>query len=172
MNLSDIKISRRSISQIYSKQEKRMCGWPVLTLRMPSSQFFCTSHTRNISSFGGFKTFTNSWYAKWLLRCNADFSVFRHFRNQDRISVIFVDDSYLQGDTKYGCTNNTNAKRDLLSSLGFSIHTGKSVLIPTQKILGFLIASKNMKISLTHKKAKHLTLKIKKFLVNKSPDTR
>ena len=101
-------------------------------------------------------------------------SVFRHFQNQDRISVIFVDDSCLLGDTKYGCMNNTNAKIDLLSSLGCSLHTGKSVLIPTQKIefLGFLIASKNMKISLTHKNAEHLTLKIKKFLVNKSPDTR
>ena len=58
--------------------------------------------------------------------------------------------------------------------MGFSIHTSKSVLIPTQKIefLGFLVHSKNMKISLTNKKAEHLTLKIKKFLVNKSPNIR
>ena len=88
--------------------------------------------------------------------------VFGHLRNQGHISVIFVDDSYLQGDTKHECMNNINATIDLLSSLGFSIHTGKSVLIPTQKIefLEFLIDSKNMKISLTNKKAEHLTLKI------------
>ena len=42
----------------------------------------------------------------------------------------------------------------------------------TQKIefLVFLIDSKNMKISLTNKKAEHLTLKIKKYLVEKLPN--
>ena len=66
---------------------------------------------------------------------------------------------------------NINATINLISSLGFSIHTSKSGVIPTQKTeyLGFLIDSKDMKISLTNKKAEHLTLKIKKFLVNKSP---
>ena len=47
--------------------------------------------------------------------------VFGHLGNQGHISVIFVDNSYLQGDTKH-----TNATIDLLSSLEFSIHTGKS----------------------------------------------
>ena len=80
----------------------------------------------------------------------------------------------MKGDTKDEYMNNINAPIDLLRSLGFSIHTGKSVLIPTRKIefLGFLIDSKNMKISLTNKKAKYLTLKIKNFLVNKSPNIR
>ena len=70
--------------------------------------------------------------------------------------------------------NNINATIDLLSSLGFSIHTGKSILIPKQKIefLGFLNDSKNIKISLSNKKAEHLTLMIKKFLLNKSPNIR
>ena len=90
--------------------------------------------------------------------------VFGHSRNQGHISVIFVDDSYLQGDTNNEGMNHINATIDLLRSLGFSIHTGKSVLIPTQKLqfLGFLIDSKNMKISLTKKKAEHLTLKVNK----------
>ena len=80
--------------------------------------------------------------------------VFGHLWNEGHISVIFVDDSYLQRDTKHECMNNINATIDLLGSLGFSIHTGKSVLIPTQKIefLGFLIDSKTMQISLTNKK--------------------
>ena len=70
--------------------------------------------------------------------------------------------------------NNIYGTIDLLSSFGFSIYTSKSVLIPTQKIefLGFLINSKIMKILLSNKKAEHLTLKIKKFLVNKSPNIR
>ena len=60
-----------------------------------------------------------------------------------------------------------------LAGWGF-IQAGKSVLIPTQKIefLGFLIDSKNVKISLTNKKAEHLTLKIKKELIKKSPNIR
>ena len=94
--------------------------------------------------------------------------VFGYLQNQGYISVIFVDDSDLQGGTKHECMHNINATIDLLSSLGFSINTGKPVLIATQKIefLGFLIDSKNMKILLTNKKAEHLTLKIKKVLVN------
>ena len=128
-----------------------MCGWIVLTLRMPSLQFLRISHIKNISSLGGFKTFTNSWDAKWLLRCNADFyknskACFGHLQNQRH---IFVDDSYLQGDTQHECMNKINAAIDLLRSLGF--------------LLGFLIYSKNMEISLTNKKAEHLTLKIKSF---------
>ena len=85
--------------------------------------------------------------------------VFGHLRNQGHISVIFVDDSYLQGDTKHECMNNITATIDLLRNLGFSIYTGKSVLIPTQKIkfLGFLIDSKNMKILLTNKNTEHLS---------------
>ena len=70
--------------------------------------------------------------------------------------------------------NNINPTIGLFCSLGFTIRTGKSVAISTQKIefLGFLIDSKNMKISWTNKKAEHLTLKIKKYLVEKSPNIR
>ena len=77
--------------------------------------------------------------------------VFGYLRNQGHISVISVicvDDSYLQGDTKH-----------------YTHRPGKSVLIPAQNIelLGFLIDSKNMKILLTNKKAEHLTLRSKNF---------
>ena len=63
------------------------------------------------------------------------------------MSFIFVDE---KGETKYECMDTINATIDLLSRLGFSIHKGKSVLLPTQKIefLGFFIDFKNMKISL------------------------
>ena len=95
-------------------------------------------------------------YANWLLRCNADF-----YKSSKA-------DSCLQGNTKHECMNNINAIIDLLSSLEYSILTGKSILVPTQKIelLGFSIDSKNMKVSLTKKKAEYFTLKIKKFLVD------
>ena len=38
--------------------------------------------------------------------------VFGYLRNQDHISVIYVDDSYLQEDTKLECMNNINATID------------------------------------------------------------
>lgn len=82
-------------------------------------------------------------------------SVFRYLQNQGHISVIFLDDSYFQGDTKHECMVHITATTDLLSSLLFSIHTGKSVLILTQNVefLGLLIDFKNVKFLLTNKKA-------------------
>ena len=50
---------------------------------------------------------------------------------------------YLQGSTKTKCVSNIVASIKKLRSLGFTIHVGKSNLIPTQKldILGFTIDS-------------------------------
>ena len=45
--------------------------------------------------------------------------VFGYFWNQGHISVTFVDDSYLQGDTKHDCMDSIDATIDLLSSLSF-----------------------------------------------------
>ena len=69
--------------------------------------------------------------------------------------------------------NNINATIDLLAVWGF-LYKQANQSIRTQKIefLGFLIDSKNMKISLANKKAERITLKIKKVLVNKSPNIR
>ena len=44
------------------------------------------------------------------------------------MSVIFVDDSYLQGDTKQECLQNIEPTVSLLESLGSAIHEGKSIL--------------------------------------------
>ena len=60
--------------------------------------------------------------------------VFGHLRQEGHLSVIFVDDSYLQGDTEQECMNNIKATVDLLLKLGFIVHEKKSVLKPTQKI--------------------------------------
>ena len=67
----------------------------------------------------------------------------------------------MQGDTKpecVECMGNINATMDLLSRIGFSIHTGKLFLMRKREFLGFLTDSKNMKISLSNKKAEHLHL--------------
>ena len=97
--------------------------------------------------------------------------VFGHLRQEGHLSVIFVDDSYLQGDTKQECMNNIKATVDLLLKLGFIVHEKKSVLKPTQKIefLGFIIDSNSMTIEINREKAEHILLKIRKFLQNPSP---
>ena len=57
-------------------------------------------------------------------------------RKQGYSSVIFVDDSYLQGETKTECEDNVQATIYLLRKLGFTINDEKSVLIPIQ-VIGF-----------------------------------
>ena len=91
---------------------------------------------------------------------------FSILRSHGYLSVVFVDDSYLQGHTFSTCEDNVNATVDLLQSLGFTIHPGKSVLVPTQKIefLGFVLNSVERKIKLTDCKAGKIIPKIKKLL--------
>ena len=94
--------------------------------------------------------------------------VFGYLRKQGHLSVVFVDDSYLQADTEQECIKNINAIVNILTMLGFTIHERKSVLILTQKIefLGFLIDSRNMPISVSEEKAYHLILKIRKLSIS------
>ena len=54
--------------------------------------------------------------------------VYAYLRQQVYMSVIFVDDSYLQGDTKQECLQNIEPTVSLLESLGSAIHEGKSIL--------------------------------------------
>ena len=89
---------------------------------------------------------------------------FGHLRSQGHNSVVYVDDSYLQGDTYQSCLANILDNIKLLRELGFVIHPDKSVLTPSQTIvfLGFVISSKHMTLPLTDKKKN----KIKALLMN------
>ena len=100
--------------------------------------------------------------------------VFVHLRLEGHLSVIFVDDSYLQGDTEQECMNNIKATVDLLLKLGFIVHEKKSVLKPTQKIefLGFIIDSNSITIEIHREKVELILLKIRTFLQNPSPTIR
>ena len=68
------------------------------------------------------------------------FSILRSF---SYLSVVFADDSYLQGHTFATCEENLNATVDLLQSLGFTVHPTKLALVPTHEIefLGFVLNS-------------------------------
>ena len=60
---------------------------------------------------------------------------FSVLRMQGHTSVVYVDDSYLQGDSYESCLKNVNDTIIMLQSLGFTIHTEKSVLKPTQNLI-------------------------------------
>lgn len=54
---------------------------------------------------------------------------FSHLRKMSHNSAVYVDDSYLQGDTYESCLNNILGTLNLLRKLEFVIHPEKSTLI-------------------------------------------
>ena len=70
---------------------------------------------------------------------------------QGHTSVVYVDNVYIQASFYESCLKNVNDTIIMLRSLGFTIHTKKSVLKPTQNLtyLGFIINSKDMTLKLT-----------------------
>lgn len=97
---------------------------------------------------------------------------FSKLRQEGHISVVYVDDSYLQGDTYQACMVNILDTVNLLRGLGFTIHAEKSVLIPHQKItfLGFVLNSVDMTITLTMEK-KQKILNLCKYLLSADKET-
>ena len=86
---------------------------------------------------------------------------FSFLRSEGYLSVIYVDDCYLQGDSFTKCAENVIRTIDILESLGFYIKIEKSEIIPKRQVtfLGVIIDSLHMTITLTNeKKQKHLKL--------------
>ena len=79
---------------------------------------------------------------------------FSILREKGFLSVVYVDDSCLQGDDYEDCFSNVLNRVEILISLGITIHPDKSKLIPTQCItyLGFILNSVKMTITLTLEK--------------------
>ena len=79
---------------------------------------------------------------------------FSYLREIGYLSVVYVDDSYLQGETFEECLQNITETVRLLQSLGFTIHPEKSLLKSTQKLkfLGFVLNPKTMTLTLTDAK--------------------
>ena len=59
---------------------------------------------------------------------------FSILREKGFLSVVYVDDSYLQGDDYEDCFSNVLNTIEILRSLGFTIHPDKSKFISTQCI--------------------------------------
>ena len=100
------------------------------------------------------------WFTKLLKPPLADLRKSKH-----DISA-YIDDIYLQDDTKENCIKNITDTVTLLSSLGFTVHAKKSQFLPIQKldILGFTINSVNMMISLKKEKKVQLACLIRKTI--------
>ena len=73
-------------------------------------------------------------------------------------ALAFIDDTLLQGDTEQDCQSAMMATCQVFDSLGFTVHSVKSVLQPTQRIefLVFWLDLVNMIVSLTDRKVKKI----------------
>ena len=70
----------------------------------------------------------------------------------------YIDDIYLQGDSELECIQNIADTIILLHELGFTLHPDKSQLIPSTqlKILGFMVDSVEMRLTLTQDKTENI----------------
>lgn len=77
-----------------------------------------------------------------------------YLRNLGFLSVVYLDDLLLLGDTFSECLKNINASLEVLESLGFIINEDKSCRIPAQtcKFLGFILNSQKMTLELPPEK--------------------
>ena len=93
---------------------------------------------------------------------------FSYLREIGYLSVVYVDDFYLQGETFKECLQNITETVKLLPSLGFTIHSEKSVLKLTQKLtfLVFVLNSKTMTLTLTDAKKKEF-IKLGEGIINR-----
>ena len=119
------------------------CRFPVLNLKMNLLQCLFTNLIKNILNLNGLRAFIN------LLVCQIDIpkqweyllrSLLRYLL-RPYLSVVVVDDSFLQDNTERECLENIEVTVNLLIKLGFEIHGQKSILKLTQELefLGFVL---------------------------------
>ena len=91
---------------------------------------------------------------------------FGYLRKNGHPSVVYIDDTYLQGDSLQLCQNNVWATEELLWDLEFHIHPDKSVLTPSQQLgfLGFILDSNA--VTLTDKRKQKILVLCQGFLDN------
>jgi len=84
--------------------------------------------------------------------------LFSNLRRKGFMSVYYLDDSLLIGNSYTECLDNVNETKNLLVNSGFIINEKKSSLIPSTEItfLGFILNSIEMKISLPELKKRRI----------------
>jgi len=100
--------------------------------------------------------------------------VYSTLRKLGHISSGYIDDSYLQENNYEECVANIIDTILLFYSLGFVVHTNKSVFVPTTQLtfLGFILDSKSMHIYPTPEKAHKMVDLCSKLYNNPSPTIR
>ena len=95
--------------------------------------------------------------------------LFSRLRKRGHTNVSYIDNSLLNSNSYSECSVNISETISLLDSLGFTIHSTKSVIQPTQIIifLGFALNSQNMTIRLTNEKAKEIEELCCKYIKNR-----
>ena len=88
-----------------------------------------------------------------------------YLREKGFLSVIYLDDFLLLGDTFSDCQRNVNETITFLEDLGFILNFKKSSLNPSQELryLGFIINSLDMSIILPEVKRLSLLNRVKRF---------
>lgn len=86
-----------------------------------------------------------------------------HLRGRGFISVLYIDDFLLIGQTYEDCLENIRETRRLLQEVGFVVNEKKSVLVPCQEIkyLGFIFNSVWMSMSLPREKQRNILASIR-----------
>ena len=86
--------------------------------------------------------------------------IYATLRAQGFLSTAFIDDSCLMGDTYDQCLKNIETTKNLFESLGFIVHSEKSVMIPCKKLkyLGFWIDTEKMQVTLPDDKISKVKL--------------
>ena len=90
--------------------------------------------------------------------------VMTSLRERGYVSVIYLDDILLFGNSVHKCQINIQVTCQLLESLGFVINGKESQFVPSVicKYLGFVYNSRNMTIELPQDKKERVKLQIKK----------
>ena len=102
------------------------------------------------------------WYTKLMK------PIFSKLRNQGFISVYYLDDIWLMGETRLQCQINLQVTISFLQEAGFLINFEKSCIVPTQyiKFLGFHLDSVNMTVNLPSEKKENIAILCKNLLTN------
>jgi hypothetical protein len=126
------------------------------------------------SEFYAFRVFPNG-----LAPCPRVFThlmkpVLHSLRAEGWLSVSYIDDFYLQGDSLEECQNNVRHTTEKLQRLGFVVHPEKSVLNPTRtlKVLGFLVNSLTMTVGLPSDKSDGIVTSCRELISSATPTIR
>lgn len=139
----------------------------------------CADHQKFLKFYWKGEYYKFTVFPNGLALCPRKFTkllkpVYAFLRSLGHLSVAYIDDSYLQGDTYEECLQNLIDTIKLFDSLGFIVHPSKSVFKPEQRVtfLGFVLDSVKMRVYLTAERATSISHACSSLLHNAHPSIR